>query len=276
MEDIKAVQNKILEIAVYLDEFCAEHGIEYYLMGGSALGAIRHNGFIPWDDDLDVFMTYGNYQKFIDVSKRYLDKEKFYLQEENTSEWPLFFTKLRMNNTTFIEEDTKNRQMHKGFYVDIMCLNNTTKNKVFRFVQYIAARIIVAKTLNDRGYITKSKIKKLTMFCTDKLVKGFVFNTLLWLVRSRNNTESKYVGHFFGRAKFKNTSFPKELLKEMKYVKFEDTKLPVMSGVHDYLSVRYGEKFMDIPDKKTRDLYPVHAIFTDTQKDYSFYESKYS
>ena len=58
------VQDKILSIAVYLDKFCAQHGVEYCLMGGSALGAKRHGGFIPWDDDLDVFMTVPNYEKF--------------------------------------------------------------------------------------------------------------------------------------------------------------------------------------------------------------------
>lgn len=61
---IVRLQDKILEIAVYIDKLCTENDIEYCLMGGSALGAKRHNGFIPWDDDLDVFMTPKNYEKF--------------------------------------------------------------------------------------------------------------------------------------------------------------------------------------------------------------------
>jgi len=76
--DIKDFQYKILEIAFYFDEFCKKYDIEYYLMGGSALGAVRHHGFIPWDDDFDVFMTFNNYHKFLHYASIHLDTEKFH------------------------------------------------------------------------------------------------------------------------------------------------------------------------------------------------------
>ena len=112
---IEDIQDKLLEIAVYFDAFCKSNNVVYYLMGGSALGAIRHKGFIPWDDDIDVFMTYENYIKFFNACELSLDTDNYYLQKENTSEWPLFFSKLRMNGTTFIEEDTKDRKCTKVF-----------------------------------------------------------------------------------------------------------------------------------------------------------------
>jgi len=72
--DIKDFQYKILEIAFYFDEFCKKYDIEYYLMGGSALGAVRHHGFIPWDDDFDVIMLL-----YILIQKNFIFKEKILL-----------------------------------------------------------------------------------------------------------------------------------------------------------------------------------------------------
>lgn len=268
------IQNKILEIVKYFDGFCKENNIEYYLMGGSALGAVRHGGFIPWDDDFDVFMNYENYTKFIKLCEEKLDITKFYLQKENTNEWPLFFTKLRMNGTTFIEVDSKNRIMHKGFYIDIMCLNNTPSNKIIRYFQYFSARLLTIATLAERGYETNNYIKKITLLIFRPIINVKIKELLLKIVRSYNKKDTLYVGHFFGRARFNKTSFLKEYLGKPRLVNFADIKLPVPSNVEKYLEIRYGPKFMDMPSEKTKSLYPSHFIFADPNTDYSAYENK--
>jgi len=266
------IQNKILEIAVYFDKLCKENDITYYLMGGSALGAMRHQGFIPWDDDLDVFMDFENYTRFIKVCKTKLDIEQFYFQKEGTEEWPMYFSKIRMNGTTFIEEDTKNNNMHKGFYIDIMCLNNVSSNQIYRYIQFLAARLVTIKTLSQRNYITDSKLKKTAMYLFKYIITENLKFRLLKIVRSLNHKNTDYVGHFFGRAKFNNTSFKKNYLGSPRYVKFSNTFLPVPNQVEKYLSLRYGPKFMEMPDEKTKSLYPSHSSFVDLNNDYKIYE----
>ena len=270
---IEDIQDKLLEMAVYFDAFCKTNNVVYYLMGGSALGAIRHKGFIPWDYDIDVFMTFENYIKFFNACELSLDTDNYYLQKENTTEWPLFFSKLRLNGTTFIEEDTKDRKMHKGLFIDVMCLNNVSSVNLFRYIQFIAARLITIKTLAERGYTTNNKLKIISMFVFKRLIGDYILSLLVKIVRSLNNKDTKYVGHLFGRAKFNNTFFLREYLGKPMYVDFSKIKLPVPSNVEKYLELRYGSKFMEIPDEKTKSLYQSHSVFVDLFNDYKKYDN---
>jgi len=208
-KELKLLHNKILEIAKYFDEFCNENNITYYLMGGTALGAIRHKGFIPWDDDYDVYMDYNNYMKLLNRVENNIDKSKYYFQKEDTEEWPMFFSKLRMNHTTFIEKDVVGRIMHHGIYIDIMCLNNTSSNKYFRYIQYSCARMLNARALVGKGYITNSLMKKAALAISKIFIRGVIKKYLLKCVRSYNAKETTFVGHFFGRAPFLKTTFKK-------------------------------------------------------------------
>ena len=269
--ELKLLHNKILDLAEYFDQFCKENGIVYYLMGGTALGAVRHSGFIPWDDDFDVFMDRSNYLKFISIAKNKLDTKSYYFQEENTKELPLYFSKIRINNTTFIEKDVIGREMHHGIYIDIMCLNNASSITLIRYLQYIAARILSTKALAERGYDTDSIIKKIILFSSKLLIIKPIKILLLNFVRRFNKIETKLVGHFFGRAPFKRTSFKRSYLDNKRLIKFESLNLPVPSSVEEYLSIRYGEKFMELPSEEVKLKYPSHAYIVDTVKSYKEY-----
>jgi lipopolysaccharide cholinephosphotransferase len=273
-QELSELHSAILTIANDFDLFCRQHGITYYLMGGSALGAMRHQGFIPWDDDFDVFMDSTNYYKFIHAAKVRLDKIKYHLQEEDSEEWPLFFSKIRMNNTTFIEQDVAQYPIHHGIYIDIMCLNNAFDSKPLRFLQYLSAKILSASVLGKRGYATNSVAKKITVRIASITVFGIIKTVLLRLVRSQNSKHSKKVGHFFGRAPFSRTTFQASWLSTPRYVDFDGLLLPVPKDVEKYLEIRYGADWMGQPSQKVIDSYPSHAYITDTKKDYSFYLKK--
>jgi len=272
-EELKLLHNKILEIAEYFDGLCNKNNITYYLMGGTALGAMRHQGFIPWDDDYDVFMDYENYTNFLNIVDEKIDKKYFYFQKEDTQEWPMYFSKIRMNGTTFIEKDIKDRKMHHGIYIDIMCLNNSSKNKFLRYTQYFFARVLNTRVLAEKGYITNSNFKKLAMNLSKIFVNNFIKKLLLKYIRRLNGEESDLIGHFFGRAPFSKTTFSKKYLGEQRYVKFESLNLPVCENVEEYLKIRYGKNYMQLPSEEVKLQYPSHAYIVDTKQPYTKYQN---
>ena len=163
LKNIKQVQEKILDIMKYIDELCRSNGITYYIMGGTALGAIRHEGFIPWDDDLDIFMTPEEYNKF----KKVFEEKKstrFILQEWKTTPNYLEYAKVRMNGTTFIEEAFKDRKdIHQGIYVDIMMLHKVPENRVIQKLVYYESKFVTLYGLSQRNWIPKSKLQEIAL-----------------------------------------------------------------------------------------------------------------
>lgn len=269
---ILRLQDKILEIMVYIDEFCRKYGITYYLMGGSALGAMRHGGFIPWDDDLDIFMDYQNYLKFMDCCDKYLDNERFHFQRENSTECPYFFSKLRMNNTTCISPvEKQDGNLHQGIFVDIMCLNNAARTFLGRKVQYYAAGLLKANACTKTNYKATTVKKKIQLLISKLIVFGPIKQFLLFLVRRYNKKTTDTMAHIFGRAKFENSFYPTDIFKEQRFIPFEQVRLAVPEKVEDYLVCRFGKRYMEMPDEGTKAMYQSHATLWDTEKDYSEY-----
>ncbi len=108
----------LLELLKELDRVCKKHEIKYQLFCGSALGAVRHKGFIPWDDDLDVAMLRSEYQRFLEIAPSELG-EQYFLQAELSPNWSMFFSKLRKNWTGM--------DLHKRAKCGIICISGIEK-----------------------------------------------------------------------------------------------------------------------------------------------------
>lgn len=266
---IKKLQEKILEIAVYLDEFCSENDIQYCLMGGSALGAVRHKGFIPWDDDLDIFMTPDSYEKFVRLFNEKGDKNRFLLEPFGEFDNMITLGKIRLRNTTYIESALLDYMISHNIYIDIFILHDCPDNSAKRMYQYVWAKYIIAKgqsvkDLSRYGIVMRTALNLLK--CFPRLL-GIKF--ALKQVYKFRGQKSKYFCNYLGKAKYKRGTYKKEWFAQTKRVPFEKVTLCVPVGIEEFLSERFGD-YMQLPDieqiKREQ-----HASIWDTEKDYKEY-----
>ncbi len=270
---ILELQDKILEIAVYIDNFCNEHGIDYCLMGGSALGAKRHGGFIPWDDDLDIFMTPDNYEKFRKSFRKYGDKENYYLQEWGRQKnGQVTVPKLRMNGTTYMEELIKDWDIHQGIYVDIFILHTCPDSKIKQLWQCFWAKCVVVKGLSMRSYNRQTGIRKALLGVAKFLPEKVMVSYGLKQVYRFRNEESKLYCNFLGKAGFKKGLYPKVFFAKTIKAPFETVKLRVPKGLDKFLKARFGD-YMKIPSAD-RIKWEQHAYKWDCDRSFVDYMPK--
>ncbi len=235
------LQDKILEIAVYADALCRENDIDYCLMGGSALGAKRHGGFIPWDDDLDIFMTPSQYERFREVFSEKGDHDKFYLQEWGATDGMVTISKIRMNNTTYIEESLRDWDIHQGIYIDIFILHTCPNNRLEQLHQCLWAKYVIMKGLAVRGYTRRGGFLGFALKVMAKMPDKFLVKHGLKQVYRYRNRKTNYYCNFLGKAVFSNAIYKREYFDETEYIPFETVELRAPKKLHEFLSDRFGD-----------------------------------
>lgn len=239
------LHEKITEIIAYFHSFCLENRIKYFVEGGSALGLKRYNGFIPWDDDFDVVMDRENYEKFLELSEEGLNKQKLFLQREQTPHWPMYYSKLRLNNTTYIENKSMINQEHNGVFIDIFCLSNASNSRVLRRLQQFGSIILNAEALKKKEYQTNSMIKKFVMRFSSLLLSFPKLKS--WIIRfvqGRDFQDSELVAQYFGGDKYSESVFSKKIFGKGQLMQFQNVTVFSPEYLDDYLEIRFGSKYM--------------------------------
>ncbi len=250
-------QDKLLEIMVYIDRFCSEYDIDYCLMAGSALGARRHSGFIPWDDDIDIYMSENDYSKFRKLFMEHGDKEKYYLQEWGSCETKkchmITMAKLRLNGSEIQEETYLGWKMHQGIFVDIFILHNCADFSPLRKIQYVFSEAAVLKGLEIRGYRAKCLKDRVMLFISKLMPKGLALKLGLSSAYRYRNKNTDYCHGFIDTRRFSRAVFPKNIMFPAKYVDFEKVKLKVPADNDSYLKIQFGNDYMTPPPIEKRE-----------------------
>lgn len=263
---LTAHQQALRRLLGEFDRVCRELEIPYILFAGTMLGSVRHEGFIPWDDDLDVLMLREDYDRFLREAPGVLDADAFFLQKEFSEHWPLFFSKLRLNGTTCLEKyHPKDPEIHQGIYMDIFPCDNACKTELGRRLQFAASKVVIAKALDRRGYETPSKGKKLFM----ALCRVLPQKPFLWLVK-RGDPTGDTVHSFLAAAKdYGKNVFPRSYLTQRIQGAFEGGAYPIPAEYDACLRMLYHD-YMELPPPEQRAC-KQHAILVDTERSYEAY-----
>lgn len=249
MTQTEHLQNVILLIAKDVDKLCRENGIEYYLFGGSALGAKRHAGFIPWDDDMDIVLLPGQYERFITLCKTNLDKEKYSLQEGGV-DWPEHFSKIRLKGTHIHEYgDYEMPQDKNGIFLDVFRVDYAPNSKIGRMIQFVCGKLILSHTMKKKGYKPDTATKKFMTSMSSLLNIKFVHRLVSRIYYKNNSKPTHWISDIMGRTRWHSAFVPIDVYGRPTEVDFEDTKLFAHENLHQYLATTFGD-YMKLPPQE--------------------------
>lgn len=259
-----------MEILDVIDKVCRENGLKYSLAYGSMLGAVRHGGFIPWDDDMDIWMLRDDYDKFIEIWERNPINGYFLLRQETSPEYPQNFTKIRKCNTAFVSEGEEIANYHHGIFVDIFPLDAICNNVFGAKLQRFSA---LAYMLYCRGYASTRDGKMMywaSKICLEFVPKG-IRKSLKKFFKSQMQ---KYNCSDYGAKRLaccvtagaSKRYFLKEWVCKVKDVSFENRKYMCFATTDKILEVEY-KNYMQLPPEEQR-VWKHTPVIIDFKKEY--------
>lgn len=266
---LRRLQLTEIEILDEIVRICDENSLEYYLIGGTLLGAVRHKGFIPWDDDLDIVMPRQSFESFLQLCKANCLRDEYYLHSKETDqEYWLIFPKVRKKNTVFDEENIAHLDVPKGIYVDIFplddasCIYSVGKRIKTKIIKYISAVICLKKKIP-----TLSNAKKI--FCIPIAWMPTIWLTTFQskLMQLENGKNAQYYVNYGSNYNTDKQTMPKAIYQPACKLEFEG-KLYDCPNDWDYVLRRiYGPNYMQLPPEEKRITHRAVRICFDTRKE---------
>lgn len=243
-----------------IDKICRENNISYWIESGTMLGAKRHNGFIPWDDDIDIGMMRKDYERFLELAPSHLPDDLFLQNAQLDSGVENSWSKVRHKYSKLIEE--YNAEYHEGLFVDIFPYDfyecNLTDKSYIRkkiseinYLMLFKSKLPYEKNIVEnlkrgiaKGYKQILIRKDLNEFCVDRQKKA---------INGIKKENGRFVGYGSEIGEFDFDRYmEKDIIFPVKEGKFEDIKVKIPNDSHRYLTTIYGESYMDIPKIEDR------------------------
>lgn len=264
------LQKVILDIYKSVKLICDNNEIPYYAIGGTAIGAVRHNGFIPWDDDLDIAVPIEKFDFLISKLEKNLPDYYKVFDYRSSKYYPCMFIKVVDTRTTFIEKlDYTLPEAYKGVFIDIMPMSGVPSEafmkKLYKYVQWNG--VIRRAPISSRGIKKFAKIilgPLLSLVPRDYFIRKFYNSVKVFPLY-----KSDYTGYIWHRYFGKILMFPSIWFYETVEIPFEDTTMKCAKEYDKYLTYQFGD-YMKLPSKDKR--VNAHEGLIDLEKPFNYYK----
>lgn len=256
LRKLQLLQTKCL---LEVKRICEKHNIQYFLFCGTLLGAARHQGFIPWDDDIDIGMLRSDYQHFIKVCETELSPDFFLQTKESDENYALPFAKLRLRGTRRIEKSSASTNIDTGIDIDIVPHDAVSANPSIVWLHGMFCWMLRSMYAYKCGYqLVNEKtpgIKKIAaMFCIFSsffITKTTLSHLMDKVYQINNNKNTIYVASL---SEMRPKDAVMKLVEVMNqvFLPFEGVEHPVPACYHEYLSNYYGADYMEMPPEEKR------------------------
>lgn len=252
-EDLRAMQLIQLEMLLEVDRICKKRDIRYCIIAGTTLGAVRHKGYIPWDDDADVAMLRPEYEKFCKVCEEELDQTRFYLQTHaNTPGYRWGYGKIRRVGTEFVRKGQEHMPYKTGVFIDVFPLDNVPDNLFVRKIHNLTCTVIRKMLWSEVGAKSDSKpmmrgiYRVLSLFSRD-----FVFTLYDLLMRQSNKKETQLVRILtFPTPNNGYYGYYRKWYVDLADIEFEGHYFPAAKDYDGYLTFKFGEYLVFPPEEQ--------------------------
>ncbi len=259
--NIKKLQNVDLQILKEVVSICDDNGLTYYMIGGTFLGAIRHKGFIPWDDDIDIGMPRGDYEKFLEIGSSRLSSNLEIVNYKTSDDYQYYITRVRDKNTKLVEIRIGNESKYTHASIDIFPLDGSPNNVLLRKLYYfriMALRAIMSLCYKDsidwdrkRGKIEQLFLTIMLKLPIDKLFDPrYLKDRIDKIMRKYSPDNSELIGCLMGAYRT-GEMVPRSVYGRGAYYDFEDIKLRGPEHADEFLKIIYGD-YMKLPPEEDR------------------------
>lgn len=265
IETLRELQGYTLDVLKFIDGVCREHKLTWFLSGGSALGAVRHKGFIPWDDDADIMFPRADYERFLEImaEREAQGKNGIYRfgSVHNRADWTFPFARVWNGKTRVVYRNLN--EAPTGVFVDIYPMDGLPDSMRRTKLYYICNRLLffclICRIRKEfKPGEGKIALKKALALLLRPVKPRSICARIDRMARRRDFNKCRFVGctvlsHYMSRERFPRAAFERGVLMD-----FEDTQLPVPNGCHDYLSALYGDYMT--PPSREQQIAATHTI----------------